>query len=121
MFILYAFDKGKWQEFASFKDRADYAEQVKISAIAKLSDAKTETAQNAARVMQAFVLGNYFYERTYGKTILRALRHFDEVGLSNDIHAALEELLDEDYEKFALAKVDTDVTAFTAGDTSLKI
>ena len=121
MFILYAFDKGNWQEFATFKDRADYAEQVKTSAIAKLSDAKTETVQNAALVMQAFVLGNYFYERTYGKTILRALRHFDEVGLSNDIHAALEELLDEDYERFALAKAETDVNAFTIGDTSLRI
>ena len=53
--------------------------------------------------------------------VKRALRNFDEVGLCNDIFDALEELLDEGCEKFALAKSETALSQATEGEFSVVI
>lgn len=121
MYILYAFSDGKWTEHASFKDRRGYAEQVKTAAAGHKAAAKNEQLVNASIVMEDFVLGGYAYAKQYGKLVMRALRNFDEVGLSADICESLEELLDEGCEKFALVKADQDVTACVDGEFSVRI
>lgn len=121
MFILYAFIDGAWQEYASFKDKKDYAQRVAQAAEMKIQTAKTEAEKNAAIVMKAFVLGNEYYAEKYGKIIKRALRHFDEVGLSNDIFDELEGLLDEGCDAFALAKDTEDISTYVTGEIYISI
>ncbi|MBQ9729605.1 MAG: hypothetical protein IJV80_02215 [Clostridia bacterium] len=121
MFILYAYDGENWLSFADFKDKKNYAERVNGAAEIKEKTAKTEAEKNAAIVMREFVLAKKYFAEKYGKTVRRALRHFDEVGLSNDICASLEELLDEGYEAFALAKDGEDVSAFELSELNVTI
>ncbi len=73
---------------------------------------KNEDRRSAASVMQSFVLTEGYYPHSLGKKVRRALRHFDEVGLSNDICVALEEALEVEIEGFALAKDGENVNAF---------
>ena len=121
MFILYAYIDGNWQQYATFTDKRNYAERIAQTAELKRQNAKTDAEKNAATVMQAFVLGNEYYAAKYGKVVKRALRHFDEVGLSNDIFDELETLLDEGCEAFALAKDVEDISAYVAGDIAVSI
>ncbi|MBQ8229198.1 MAG: hypothetical protein IJZ32_00715 [Clostridia bacterium] len=120
MFVLYAYNNGKWTEFCSFADKYDYAAQVS-SAVAKKKTATTDEMKNSAIVMESFVLGKQFYGKQYGKLVMRALRHFDEVGLSNDIQASLEELLDEGCEKFALVRPSEKPEDYTEGGFEVRI
>ena len=120
MFVLYAFCKGKWTEFSSFADKRDYANQVK-EAVARKKTSNTEEIKNSATVVEDFVLGGKFYAKEYGKLVMRALRHFDEVGLSNDIQASLEELLDEGCEKFALARSNEHPERYSEGGFDFRI
>lgn len=117
MLILYTYHKGQWEVFESFKDRRGYAEQVKIAAEKKQSG-DLETQKNAAKVMLDFVCGKKWFGAEYQKLVMRALRHFDEVGLSNDIYETLENL---DGEAFALANKDDDITAFERGEFDFEI
>ena len=121
MYVLYALTDGKWTPFANFTDEDGYETQVKTAVALQKTAAKTEEKKNAAYVLEDFVLGNYRYGKEYGKLVMRALRHFDEVGLSNDIQEKLEELLDEGYAGFALLKEGVDVTACTDGSFSIRI
>ena len=121
MYILYALIDGNWQEYASFKDKKNYAQRVAQASELKIATAKTEAEKNAAIIMKAFVLGNEYYAEKYGKVVKRALRHFDEVGLSNDIFDELECLLDEGCDGFALAKDSEDVSTYVAGDMEVSI
>ena len=121
MCILYAFIDGEWAEFASFDDFSTYATQVQKAAEIKKTTASLDSARNAAVVMEEFALGKKAYDAKYGKLVKRALRHFDEVGLSNDIFDALEELLDEGAEAFALAKTGDNVEAFPKGSFDVQI
>lgn len=117
MFILYTYQKGRWEEFESFKDRRSYADSVKTAVEKKLSG-DSETQKKAAAVMADFVYGKKYFSAEYQKLVMRALRHFDEVGLSNDIYEALESL---DGEAFALAKDGEDITAFARGEFDFEI
>lgn len=121
MYVLYAFIDGEWRQFATFDDCADYAFQVKAAAEIKQNTALMDSVRNAATVMEGFVLGKKRYAAKYGKLIKRALRHFDEVGLSNDIYDSLEELLDEGCEYFALAKEGENVEVFQNGSFDVQI
>ena len=121
MYILYALNGDTWQEYARFADRRNYAERVAQAVENKLQNGKTDEVKNAAIVMRSFVLGNEYYEIKYGKIVKRALRHFDEVGLSNDIFDELECLLDEDFVAFALAKDTQEVSTFTQGIITVSI
>lgn len=121
MFILYAFTDGEWRQFATFDDDSDFASQVKEAAKIKKNTALTDSARNAATVMEGFVLSKKSYGEKYGKLVKRALRHFDEVGLSNDIFDSLEELLDEGCDGFALAKEGEAVESFPAGSFDVQI
>ncbi len=121
MFILYAFSGGEWAQFASFDDFSDYASQVVKSAENKKRTAAMDSVRNAAIVMEDFVLGKKSYDKQYGKLVKRALRHFDEVGLSNDIFDSLEELLDEGCDAFALAKDGESVENFPKGSFDVQI
>ena len=121
MYILYAYKKGEWKEFARFSRSEGYAEQVEKAASLKKTDEKSESIRNAALVMESFVLGNFYYGKEYGKLVMRALRHFDEVGISNDVQSALEESLDEGIERFALAKADEDISSFAEGKFTVSI
>lgn len=121
MYILYAFNNGKWTQFASFKDRHGYADLVKTAAEMHKNANKSEQTVNSAIVMEGLVLGGYAYAAGYGKLIMRALRNFDEVGISNDVCATLEELLDEGCEKFALLPEDKEVTSCIDGAFSVCI
>lgn len=120
MFVLYAYNNGGWTEFCSFTDKNDYAKQVS-SAVARKKTAETEEMKNSAIVMEDFVLGKKYYAKQYGKLVMRALRHFDEVGLSNDIQASLEELLDEGCEKFALVRPNENPEDYTEGGFTVRI
>ena len=104
MFILYALKGEKWTEYAKFKDRRGYAGLVAEAATAKAENAKTEEESRAAAVMRALVLEKKWFSASDGKAVKRALRHFDEVGISNDVWEALGELLEEGADGFALAK-----------------
>lgn len=121
MFILYTKMNGKWTEYASFKDRNGYADRVRAVAAEKKETAKTDEVKNAATVMEGFVLESCFYGKEYGKLLLRALRHFDEVGISNDVCEALEEALDEGYEAFALASSEESISTYTEGIFDVRI
>ena len=121
MFILYAFSDGKWAQFATFEDFSDYASQVAKSAEIKKKTASMDSVRNAAVVMEGFVLAQRSYDKQYGKLVKRALRHFDEVGLSNDIFDSLEELLDEGCDAFALAKDGECVENFPKGSFDVQI
>ena len=114
MYILYILKKGEWKEYARF-DGAEYESQVKKAAAWKKQDGKSETVQNAATVAEQFVCDGKYYAKSCGKTALRALRHFDEVGISNDVHAALEEALDEGLDAFALLKEGAELSSLTEG------
>ena len=117
MFILYVYQNGNWKEFESFKDRRGYADLVK-SAVEKKTSGGVEIQKKAAVVMAEFVLGKKYYAAGYQKLVMRALRHFDEVGISNSVYEALESL---DGEAFALAKDSDDITAFTQGEFDFEI
>ena len=121
MFILYVKTNGKWTEYASFKDRNGYAERVRAVAAEKKQSAKTDEVKNAAIIMEQFVLEACYYAENCGKAVLRALRHVDEVGISNDVHAALEELLDQGCDAFALAEENEDISTYTEGDFDVRI
>lgn len=121
MYVLYALEKGKWTEFARFADTKDYETQMRNAIALQKTAGKTEEKKKAACVLESFVLGNYRYGKEYGKLVMRALRHFDEVGLSNDVQEKLEELLDEGYGGFALLKDGVDVATCTDGTFSLQI
>ncbi|MBQ8394659.1 MAG: hypothetical protein IJX49_03720 [Clostridia bacterium] len=121
MYILYSFTDGEWGQFAAFDDSADFASQVRKSAEIKKNTSLTDSARNAAIVMEGFVLSKKSYGEQYGKLVKRALRHFDEVGLSNDIYDSLEELLDEGCDAFALAKDGEDVASFPKGSFDVQI
>ena len=54
--------------------------------------------------MKSFVSGEYYYSASQAKTVLRALRRFDEVGISNDLYDALETALQKGFTAFALVK-----------------
>lgn len=120
MFILYGWDNEKWAEFCSFADTRGYAEQVK-SAVTHKKTSANEEMKNSAIVMEGFAFGKKFYGKQYGKLVMRALRHFDEVGLSNDIQASLEELLDEGYTKFALVAPNESIEEYTEGGFEVRI
>lgn len=120
MFILYARDNEKWVKFCSFADNYGYAEQVQ-SAVARKKSSSSDEMKNSAIVMESFVFGKQFYGKQYGKLVMRALRHFDEVGLSNDIQSSLEELLDEGYAKFALVAPNESIEDYTEGGFEVRI
>ncbi len=112
--------EAEWRRFAAFEERTgEYASQVK-EGVLRAQNSAEEAKRNAAVVMRTFVFEDVYYGRGQGKTIMRALRHFDEVGLSNDIYAALEEALDEGAEAFALVK-DGDIDAFREGVIEVRI
>lgn len=111
MFILYALKGEKWTEYARFKDRRGYAVLVAEAAKEKAQRAKTEEESKAAAIMHAFVLEKKWFPATDGKAVRRALRHFDEVGISNDVWEVLEGLLEE-ADGFALAKEGEDVCGY---------
>lgn len=103
MYRLYAFTGEQWTEFSAFEDDG-YASQVEKAVKLRKETGKTEQIVNSAIVMDGFVLGGFWFAEKYGKLIKRALRHFDEVGISNEIFESLEELLDEGCDAFALVK-----------------
>ena len=115
MYILYIKCGSEWELRARFCRSSDYATQVKEGIERKIQSDLLERRLSAA-VMTDFVFGKHYYERIFGKTVLRALRHFDEVGISNDIYEALEEALDDGCEKFALVKEGECLSDFTAGE-----
>ena len=106
MYHLYAYKDGEWKRFAQFSSKYDYIASVKSAIATKKATGKTTSEQNAARVMEYFVLNGYAFDEKRGKLVMRALRYFDEVGISNDLHAALEELLDDGATAFAFATAD---------------
>lgn len=121
MYILYVLKNGSWQAYARFVDRRNYGERVaQVSAI-KMANAKTDAEKNAATLLQAFVLGKEYYKACYAKVVMRTLRHFDEVGLSNDIFDELDNLLKEDFEAFALAKDTEDISTYSQGEIHVNI
>ena len=121
MYILYALQGEKWLNFADFKDKRNYADRVQSASKMKEETAKTDSEKNAAIVVREFVLGSTYFSMDQGKMVRRALRYFDEVGLSNDICSSLEELLDEGFDAFALAKDVEDVSTFSLSNLVLSI
>ncbi len=114
MWTLYV-KTDSWTAYATFAERTgDYATQVK-EGIARAKQSLNESKRAAATVMEGFVLGNTYYARKDGKLVLRALRHFDEVGLSNEICEKLEEALDEGLESFALVGEWDGIEKYTQG------
>ncbi len=102
IWVLWTKREGAWAEWTKIQERTgDYIEQIKAG-IFRANSGSNEDRKNAAALMQAFVLDGAIYTKAQGKSVLRALRHFDEVGVSNEICESLEEALDEGLEKFKL-------------------
>lgn len=121
MYVLYALTGEKWHEFATFGNSLDYGSQIENAAKIKKNTAAQEATRNAAIVMESFVLAKKQFGAKYGKLVKRALRHFDEVGISNEIFDSLEELLDEGCDAFALAQAGERVENFPQGDMDVQI
>ncbi len=111
----------RWSVYASFKERTgDYVEQVKAG-IARAKESGNESRNAAAIVMQTFVCDKKYLARKDGGLVMRALRHFDEVGLSNSVCEALEEALGEGVEYFALAKDGENIAEYILGEFTVSI
>ncbi|MBQ8320404.1 MAG: hypothetical protein IJX81_05945 [Clostridia bacterium] len=108
-FTVYVLRQGEWQEYTSFKDRRGYATLVEEATKGRL-DA-------AAKVLHTLILENVSVQAADLPLVMRALRAFDEVGLSNDIHAAFDEIdCEGDFEAVAVSKARPE--AFAAADFS---
>ncbi|MBE7084485.1 MAG: hypothetical protein E7368_00335 [Clostridiales bacterium] len=121
MYILHVLNADTWREYARFVDKRNYAQLIATAVEDRLKNGKTEEMKNSATVMHAFVLEGKYFAQKDGKVIKRALRHFDEVGLSNDIFEALESLLDEGCTAFALAKEGHSPASLTQGEITVCI
>lgn len=75
--IFYVLENGTWSEYDRVKDRRDYC-----ALVASATDGRED---GAAKVLRLFVLGGVYAKREDCALLCRALRHFDEVGLSNKI------------------------------------
>ena len=82
--IFYILRGGVWTEYDRVKDRRDYA--------SLMEKATAGREDNAAKVVRAFVLGKRYVAAGDCALLCRALRHFDEVGLSNRIFEFVEEV-----------------------------
>lgn len=106
------------KEYAGFEYDGDYVAEILRAVGAKACDGTTEN-QNAAKVVRAFVAEKIVVKRTDFKRVMRALRHFDEVGLSNELYDVLEELSDEsDVARIAFAAANENVSEFTEAELS---
>lgn len=101
---LYALSEGDWESTRLFPTAESFVGKRYAPAEAKTSEGQTEENKNAAKVFRAFVAEKTIVVRADFKRLMRALRHFDEVGLSNDIYDAIEEINDgEDVQAVAFA------------------
>ena len=105
--IFYVLKNGEWQEYDRVKDRRDYASLVRAA-----TDGRED---GAAQVLRLFVLGGVYAAATDFALVCRALRHFDEVGLSNKIFEFIETVMG-DCDGVAIAKDRVD--NYTAADFS---
>jgi hypothetical protein len=51
----------------------------------------------AKNILLKFLINGYAYDNRSKKRIMQSLRHFDEIGISNEIYECLENLNDFDY------------------------
>lgn len=92
---IYAVENGgNVVEYASFPDDG-YAKQIEDKIEKKRKEGKSDNADIVMRKVFAEKRG---VEKRFFKTAMRALRRYDEVGLSNDIYEVLEEIADDGYE-----------------------
>ena len=82
--IFYVLKNGAWVEFDRVKDRRDYA--------ALVANVTAEREDAPAKVLRAFVTQKTYVKKEDCALLCRALRHFDEVGLSNKIFDFVEEV-----------------------------
>ena len=89
---IYAVENGgNVVEYASFPDDG-YAKQIEEKIEKKRKEGKSDNADVVMREVFAKKRG---VEKRFFKTAMRALRRYDEVGLSNDIYDVLEEIADD--------------------------
>lgn len=88
---IFAISGNSIEEYASFEDDG-YSDQI----LNKIEKRKCERLySNVDYVMENVFANKQGVAKKYLKTAMRALRHFDEVGLSNDIYDVLEEINDD--------------------------
>lgn len=88
---IYASSSGEICEYASFENDG-YVEQI----LAKIEKRRLDgRCDNADVVMERVFAKKQGILKKDFKTAMRALRHFDEVGLSNDVYSVLEEINDD--------------------------
>lgn len=118
-FRIYADYGSGAEEYASFEYDGDYAAESIEAAEAKSADGQSTETVNAAKVFRAFVAEKTIVKKADFKLVMRALRHFDEVGLSNDIYDVLEELSDDSSVLCAaFARAEENVGEFSEADFS---
>ena len=118
-YFLYTFLNGKREEYISFSCKRDFRLEAVRAAEAKESEGQTEEIRNAARVFRAFVADKTIVGKADFKRVMRALRHFDEVGLSNELYGALEEINDAgSFEAVVFAEEGEDLTEAVERDLS---
>lgn len=93
--IFYVLKNGVWEEYDRVKDRRNYA-----ALVANVTAGRDDAP---AKVLRAFVLEKAYVKREDCALLCRALRHFDEVGLSNKICAFVEEV-EKSYDGVAIGK-----------------
>ncbi len=112
-YFIYAISSGNIDEYAVFDDDG-YSEQI----LKKIEKRRLENkCDNVDYIMEEVFAKKQGVAKKNFKTALRALRHFDEVGLSNDIYDVLEEIADDggydavifdNYENFEEHLIDLD-------------
>lgn len=118
-YLLYTFLNGKREEYISFSCKRDFRSEALRVAEAKEAEGQTEENRNAAKVFRAFVADKTIAGKADFKRVMRALRHFDEAGLSNEIYEALEEINDAgSFEAVVFAEEGEDPTEAVERDLS---
>lgn len=117
-YFLYTFLNGKKEEYIAFSCKRDFRSEAVRAAEAKDAEGQTEENRNAAKVFRAFVADKTIAGKADFKRVMRALRHFDEIGISNELYDALEEINDADFEAVVFAEEGEDPTEAVERDLS---
>lgn len=92
-FILYVYTDKGIEEYAAFKDRFGYKNSAEKLFRMKLGGNVALT--DADKIFKEAVVEGVKVLRGGFTKVMQSLRHFDEIGLSNDIYEVMEEITED--------------------------
>ena len=94
IFKIFAFDgEGKAKLYAEIKDRFGYYAAVEKYFAKKQAAGKPLDEDDS--ILQTILDRSYVIPSADFKRVMQALRHFDEIGISNDVHDIIEEIKED--------------------------